>query len=218
MDLQLLLKTMNTLGKMRKHERWTRDQLEVYQAKKLLRLREFAYAHSPFYQRFHKGLFDRPLAELPVLTKATVMENFDQLVTDRDIKLKDVRAHMANDREGNRFLNRYWVTATSGSTGTPGVFLFNRDEWSVVIANSARMHEWAGAPTTRRMRMASVASVNSGSPWHLSAQAAATVRSGLMNAWAPTLPLDAAQPLSKIVQQLNAWRPYFLAFWLATPR
>lgn len=26
MDLQLLLKTMNTLGEMRKHERWTRPQ------------------------------------------------------------------------------------------------------------------------------------------------------------------------------------------------
>ena len=128
MDLQLLLKTMNTLGEMRKHERWTRSQLEGYQARQLLRLREFAYTRSPFYRRFHKRLLDRPLNELPVLTKTTVMENFDELVTDRDIHLKDVRAHMANDHEGKPFLNRYWVTATSGSTGHPGVFLFNREE------------------------------------------------------------------------------------------
>ena len=44
-----------------------------------------------------------------MLTKAMVMEHFDELVTDRAIRLENVRAHTANDREGNRFLNRYWV-------------------------------------------------------------------------------------------------------------
>lgn len=220
MDLQLLLKIMNILGEMRKHERWTRSQLEAYQAQELLRLRKFAYAHSPFYQHFHKGLFDRPLAELPVLTKATVMENFDQLVTDRDIKLKDVRVHMANDREGKRFLNRYWVTATSGSTGNPGVFLFNRDEWAIVVATLGRAHEWAGVPMTpsHRMKMASVASMNIGSPWHMGAQVANSFQSKWMRAWMPTLSFDAAQPLAEIVRQLNDWQPHMLAGYASMMR
>lgn len=220
MDLQLLLKIMNKLGEMRKHERWTRQQLENYQAKELVRLREFAYTRSPFYQRFHKRLFDRPLHELPVLTKATVMENFDQLVTDRDIHLKDVREHMANDREGKRFLNRYWVTATSGSTGTPGVFLFNRDEWAIVVATLGRAHEWAGVPMTpsHRMKMASVASLNIGSPWHMGAQVANTFQSKWMRAWMPTLSFDAAQPLAEIVRQLNDWQPHMIAGYASMMR
>lgn len=220
MDLQLLLKVMNILGEMRKHERWTRDQLEAYQAKKLSRLREFAYAHSPFYQRFHKGLFDSPLAELPVLTKATAMENFDKLATDPAIRLKDVRTHMANDREGKRFLSRYWVTATSGSTGTPGVFLFNRDEWATVVATLGRAHEWAGVPMTpsHRMKMASVASMNIGSPWHMGAQVANTFQSKWMRAWMPTLSFDAAQPLAEIVRQLNDWQPHMLAGYASMMR
>ena len=53
-------------------------------------LREHAYARSPFYRRFHKGLEDRPLNELPVLTKATLMEHFDELVTDPTVRLADV--------------------------------------------------------------------------------------------------------------------------------
>ena len=220
MELQLLIKTMNKLSEMRKHERWTRSQLEAYQAKELLRLREFAYARSSFYQRFHKGLFDRPLAELPVLTKTTVMENFDQLVTDREIRLKDVRAHMANDWEGKRFLNRYWVTATSGSTGSPGVFLFNRDEWSTVVATLGRAHEWAGVPMTpsHRMKMASVASMNIGSPWHMGAQVANSFQSKWMRAWMPTLSFDAAQPLAEIVRQLNDWQPHMLAGYASMMR
>ncbi len=220
MYTQLLLKVMNTLGEMRKHERWARAQLGAYQAQELLRLREFAYARSPFYQRFHKGLFERPLCELPVLTKATVMENFDELVTDRAIRLKDVRAHMANDREGKRFLNRYWVTATSGSTGKPGVFLFNRDEWVVVMATLGRAHEWAGVPMTpsHRMKMASVASLNIGSPWHMGAQVANTFQSKWMRAWMPTLSFDAAQPLTEIVRQLNDWQPHMLAGYASMMR
>jgi hypothetical protein len=39
-------------------------------------VRAYAYAQSPFYQKFHQGLMDRPLSELPVLTKAMLMEHF----------------------------------------------------------------------------------------------------------------------------------------------
>ena len=212
MDLQLILKLMNNLEQMRQHERWTRPQLQAYQAESLSRLREFAYAHSPFYQQFHNGLFDRPLHELPVLTKATVMEHFDELVTDQTVRLEDVRAHMATDREGKRFLDRYWVTATSGSTGKPGVFLFNRDEWVAFLASFGRAHEWAGVPMmpTHRMKMASVAALTSGSPWHASAQMAASAKSWWMRAWMPMLSFDAAQPLEQIARQLNAWQPHLL--------
>ena len=88
MDIQLMLKLLRTLEQLRQHERWTRAQLDTYQAESLRRLREYAYARSPFYQKFHKGLFDRPLNELPVLTKAMMMEHFDELVTDRSCAWK----------------------------------------------------------------------------------------------------------------------------------
>ena len=212
MDIQIMLDLMRTLEQLRRHERWTRPQLLAYQAKSLVRLREYAYARSPFYQRLHQGLFDRPLAELPVVTKATVMENFDELVTDRAVHLDDVRAHMARDRGGGRFMNRYWVTATSGSTGRPGVFLFNQAEWTGVLATFGRAHEWAGVPMipTHRMKMASVASLTPGFPWHVSAQMAATAKSWWMRTWMPTLSFDAAQPLAEMVGQLNRWQPHVL--------
>jgi phenylacetate-CoA ligase len=215
MDLQIMLKLMTRLGQFRKHERWTREQLEAYQAQRLRSLREYAYARSPFYQQFHQGLADRPLKDLPVLTKAMVMEHFDELVTDRSVRLQDVRTHMATDREGNRFLNRYWVTATSGSTGKPGIFLFNRDEWAVVLATGGRVDEWiAGLLTpTHRIKTATVASVvshTSGSLWHMSAQVNKTLEGWLAKVWMPLLSLDAAQLLPEIVAPLNAWQPEYL--------
>lgn len=43
MDLQMMVKVMGTLTELHKHERWSRPQLEVYQAESLRRLREYAY-------------------------------------------------------------------------------------------------------------------------------------------------------------------------------
>jgi phenylacetate-coenzyme A ligase PaaK-like adenylate-forming protein len=56
-------------------------QLIRYQEEKLQQVRSYAYSNSPFYQSFHQGLFDAPLAQLPVLTKTMLMQHFDQ-VTD----------------------------------------------------------------------------------------------------------------------------------------
>jgi hypothetical protein len=50
-------------------------------------------------------LYDAPLRELPVLTKAMVMEHFDDLVTDRTIRLEDVKAQMKDDEHSK---DRCW--------------------------------------------------------------------------------------------------------------
>ncbi len=188
-DLQLMLKLINNLKQLRQHEHWTRPQLEAYQVEALRRLREYTYARSPFYQRFHKGLFDRPLSELPVLTKAMMMEHYDELVTDRSLHLQDVRAFAAEHGEaGQPYRNHYWVNATSGSSGHPGFFLFDQAEWTYVLASFARAQEWSGVRINlaHRQRMATVASI---SPWHMSAQVAATVKSW----WRPSLRVPASQ-------------------------
>jgi len=201
-NIQIMLKLIHTLEQLRKHENWTHQQLESYQTEALRKLRQYAYEKSPFYQKFHKGLTERPLHELPVLTKAMMMEHFDELVTDRRLHLEDVRAYASQGEAGQRYKNRYWVNATSGSTGHPGFFLFDDAEWTSVLASFARSQEWSGIRInlTKRQRMATVASI---SPWHMSSQVAATVKSW----WRPSLRVPASQPLSKTVEELNTWQP-----------
>jgi putative adenylate-forming enzyme len=202
MNIRIMLNLLHTLEQQRQHERWTRQQLQSYQEESLHRFRKNAYERSPFYRRFHKGMTERPLQELPVLTKAMMMEHFDELVTDRSLHLEDIRAFAAQREVGERFRNQYYVTATSGSSGHPGFFLFNEAEWVSVLASFARGQEWSGVRInlTRRQRMATVASI---SPWHMSSQVAATVKSW----WRPSLRLPASQPLSKTVAELNEWKP-----------
>ncbi len=202
MKLSLMPKLLRTMEQLRSHEHWTRTDIEAHQAEALRRLRDYAYAQSPFYQDFHRGLTDRPLNELPIVTKAMMMEHFDEFVTDRAIHLDDVRSYATKDKAGERFLHRYWVTATSGSSGHPGFFLFNEDEWAFIMASFARGQEWSGVKVslTQRTRMATVASV---SPWHMSSQVAATAQSW----WRPSLRLPASQSLTETVPQLNDFQP-----------
>jgi putative adenylate-forming enzyme len=213
MKIRMMLKVLRAIRQLRQHEGWTQSQLEAYQTQALRQLRDYSYTHSPFYQRFHRGLFDRPLQELPVLTKAMLMEHFDEVVTDQSIRLEAVREFAAARVEGRLFLDRYRVTATSGSSGQPGFFLFNEPEWLTIVASFARGQEWSDAEISllRRRKMATVASI---SPWHMSSQVAATAKTW----WTPSIRLPASDPLESIVERLNAWQPNVLIAYASMAR
>ncbi|HXQ45211.1 MAG TPA: hypothetical protein VN806_01265, partial [Caulobacteraceae bacterium] len=204
-DPGLILATLLKRRGLAAHERWTRATLEAFQAEALKALRAHAYARSPFYREFHRGLEDAPLEALPTLTKAQMMDRFDDVVTDRDIRLADVKTFMAERDPGDRYLGRYWVTSTSGTSGHPGLFLVDRDEWSLELATAVRAFDWAGLRVglTHRARVAQITSTN---PSHLSTQGGRS----MANWWMPTLILDASEPLPSVVERLNAWRPEML--------
>jgi putative adenylate-forming enzyme len=187
---------------------WSRARLERHQALRLQALRRFVSVRSPFYQRFHQGLEQRPLSALPVLSKETLMENFDGLVTDRSVRLADAERHLREPGASRRFLDRYVVLSTSGTTGRRGVFLFDDAEWIAAIAAITRPLAWSGAAGGLRKPPKS-ALIASSTPWHYSAQIGKSLATRLL----PTLRLDAAAPLPELVRELNAWRPEALAVY-----
>jgi putative adenylate-forming enzyme len=202
MEAGTLLRLLLSRRRLARHELWNREQLELHQARMLRELRDFAATRSRLYARFHRGLENRPLHELPVLTKAMVMEHFDELVTDPAVRLADVRAHLAGARSGTRYLDRYWIAATAGSTGRPGIFLHDDEEWTTVLASYARANGWAGiaAGLTHRLRLAIV---SSRTPWHQSALVGQTLESRLVQ----RLQSDATEPIDRIVSELSSFQP-----------
>jgi hypothetical protein len=95
MDIRMMLSVFHELDQMRKRERWTRQQLEAYQTSPCTGCANTP-ARSSFYQRFHKDSRTVRSKNCPSLP-ATVMKHFDELQTDRTVRLEDLRAHMAND-------------------------------------------------------------------------------------------------------------------------
>jgi putative adenylate-forming enzyme len=205
------LTPFRVLWRQRQLERscsWTRAELEQRQQSRLTELRRFALDRSPFYRRFHRGLEQRPFGELPILTKALMMEHFDELVTDRAVRLSDADAFLRGEPGDRLFLDRYVVLSTSGSTGRRGVFLFDPDEWLTALAMITRPMAWAGL-TSRSFRPPRSAMVASTTPWHYSTRISRSLSSRIL----PALRLDAAEPIDTIVGRLNDWQPEVLAVY-----
>lgn len=202
MDTLLISRVLLQRRTFRRRERWTQSQVRDHQQRQLATLRAFASTRSPFYQRFHHGLERAPLQELPVLTKATLMDNFDELSTDPAVRLAALAQYLKELHSNDRFAGRYWVSATSGSSGRKSIIPSNPHEWAMTIASYARANEWAGIKSglTRRVSMAVVSSTTA---WHQSSRVAATVRSPFF----ATERLDAATPLPEIVARLNTLQP-----------
>jgi phenylacetate-CoA ligase len=87
------------------------------------------------------------------------------------------------------YLDRYRVLLTSGSSGRPGLFVYDPAGWRSIITQMLRSSNWAGlAPSLPRQRMAFLGGVG---PSHVTRQGAATLSIGLHRVLAlpVTLPL-----------------------------
>lgn len=107
------------------------------QQRRLQALIEFARTHSYFYQRLYADLpaqIDR-LTDLPPATKVNLMAHFNEWVTDPEVTYESVSAFIADPALiGAPFLGRYGVWRTSGTTGSPGIFLHDGDALAAYIA------------------------------------------------------------------------------------
>lgn len=202
MKLATLIKLLYNRRKLNVRLRWSRQQLEVFQTAELRKLRDFAYKNSSYYQETHKGLYDRPLQYLPVITKTDLMNNYDRILTDKSVNLKQVEAFLANYDETKLLANKFYVVATSGSTGRRGMFIYNQTEWDTILASYARGNDWAHV-RAGLLHPLKVAVVSSTTPWHQSALVGRTLKSYLV----PTLRIDANDPLPSIVARLNEFKP-----------
>jgi phenylacetate-CoA ligase len=184
---------------------WTRERILRHQSDSLLKLRAHALARSPFYRDFHRGLENAPLHALPVLTKSLLMENFDALATAPGVTLAAVEGHLRLPSPPRRFLGRYVLSATSGTTGRKGLFAHDPEEWAWIVASYVRANDWSGmrAGVTRPIRLAVVSTRTT---WHQSC----LVGASLEGPFVPTLRLDATEPMEALVRGLGAFRPQSL--------
>lgn len=66
-------------------DRWTRQQVVKFQRRRLRELVAYGIAKSPYYRETlgpHVGRDELSLDRLPTLPKATLVEQFDRIVTD----------------------------------------------------------------------------------------------------------------------------------------
>ncbi len=114
---------------------WSAEQLRAERQIRLRELLRFAWERSPWHRRRLAHLDPNALSEgsldqLPTMTKDDLMENFDEIVTDRRITLDLVESHLASLTSDAYLLGRYRAVASGGSCGRRGVFVWDWDAWA----------------------------------------------------------------------------------------
>jgi phenylacetate-coenzyme A ligase PaaK-like adenylate-forming protein len=116
-----------------------RDKSEVMDLReqRLRTLLRHAAANSPYYRERFAGIdLERcALSDLPTLTKAEMMEHFDELVTDRRLKKADLSRYTEDiGNLGKLYLGEYGVSHTSGSQGQPALIVQDQHALSLIFA------------------------------------------------------------------------------------
>jgi phenylacetate-CoA ligase len=190
---------------LERHDAWHYGQIQDLQRERLNRLLRHAVASSPFYRDLYGETVPNDgvrLEDLPVVTKAMVMENFARVVTDPRLRLAQLRRHVEGLTTDALYLGRYRVFATSGHTGVPGIFVFDRREWTTALASALRSMSLTGnrPRLPRRVRMAAVAAP---SPIHVTHRISESLDVGVYR----KLDASVTTQIAEIARALDAFQP-----------
>ncbi len=191
---------------MKAREGWGREQLIEYQDKQLARLVRHACAKSPFYRELYKGIdLSGPirLQDLPIVTKKSIMENFDRVVTDPKVNLASVYTHIDHIKADELYAGEYRVLTTAGTSGFRGVFLYDDLTWSTLLAAVMRVGSFMGISPLRPLR---ITAIGGSSPVHLSFRRAEAMDFGLHKVQR----LVVTTPVEQLVAAMNGFQPHYI--------
>ena len=198
---------------------WTRSggaaAVAAARAEHLAALLKFARAHSAHYRdRWCDVPADAPLEAFPVVTKSELMADFDRWMTEASLTRAGVEAFLADRAHiGERFLGRYAVWKSSGTSGEPGIFvqdaaaLSTYDAMIAVQLGAARLGaRYASGVFGRGGKAALVAARDD----HY-ASIVSWERQTRASPWLSNKSFSVLDPLPQLVKGLNAYQPAFVA-------
>jgi phenylacetate-CoA ligase len=193
---------------------WDRARLRSHQRNRLRGLLRTAATRSAFHAGRLAGLeIDAvqpdDLSALPVMTKADLMDHWDDVVTDPEVTLAATEEALAGAHDEPAVVaGRALALASGGSSGRRGVFVLDRPARRQFLGSLsrgvvARLRETGTPPGGL-----SIAFVAAGSPVHATRAAVALTRGGCMPFVFTAVPVTL--PLAEIVERLNILRPHAL--------
>lgn len=191
-----------------KFEHGTPEQLAEWQTGQLQHVVRHAVARSRYYRELCRnvdveGKFT--LKDLPITNKRMMMDHFDDWVAVPDLKLAEIERQIERDPLEQYYLGEYRIVVTSGSSGLRGIFVYDRAEWSVVIAAAFRWAAMFGV-SPLELSYKRLASIKADKPTHATSRLGQSMDLGIRN----LLMLDATVPLDELVERLNAYQPQLL--------
>lgn len=139
---------LNLLYKKIKYDRhlnYSEGKIKNLQKEKLKKLVKYAYKNSNFYKElFHNNqikyedIDEIQIKELPTTTKKAIMDNFDEVVTNKNISKERVINFVdKNPKPYSLMDNKFHVIHSSGTSGEIGYYIYNNKNWELLKAVGA---------------------------------------------------------------------------------
>ena len=144
------IKTLFDLRELKRNEKKTPDEISALQNQKLRRLLHHAYETSPYYRDSFESagitadkIDSTPLSEFPAIDKAVLLSQFDRLVTAPELKQEEIRRFDEQEKPDRKpFMGKYHIVHSSGSTGKPGYFVYDKSAWNSMLLGIIRGALW----------------------------------------------------------------------------
>lgn len=138
------------LYRFKKNTLKSREQIKKLQQQKLKKLLHYVYRNSAYYRNAFQKIGIReedldsvPLHSLPVMNKDVLLEHYDEIVTDEAVRQADIKVFSDNtDIKSEKYLGRYHIVHSSGSTGVEKYFLYDDKAWRQMLLGIIRGALW----------------------------------------------------------------------------
>jgi phenylacetate-coenzyme A ligase PaaK-like adenylate-forming protein len=207
----MLSELLISIGKMREFRRaakLTRAELEALKLEKFHRLVRYARDRSPYYRRIiEERRIDvdrcRPL-DFPVLTKALLMQHFDEIVTAPGVTKQAIADFLTRSKDATElFLGKYRVIHTSGSSGEVGYFVYSPQDWARGIAMRPRGRRMQ-RKRKGKFRLAYFAAIDG---HYAGVTLIRSIENGIARFFVELRAFEVNSPLPEVIAGLNEFQP-----------
>ncbi len=187
---------------------WSSAQIEVHRRRALRLLLRVASEYSHWYRDRLRDIdpgtaTEADLLRIPPMTRADLMENWDDIVIYPSLGLELVEEHLKGPSGDSYLYDSFHAVATSGRGEQRGVFVYDWDGWIANFAGSARWRLRNRGRALEKVRPV-VASVHDGGRSHIHPALHKCFSLGSFH------PLSTDEPLERLVEGLRALQPHVL--------
>jgi phenylacetate-coenzyme A ligase PaaK-like adenylate-forming protein len=194
------------------------EEIAARSTRRFAEIVQFARERSPYYAGLYRSLpqADIEPRHVPPVTRGSLMERFDDWVTDPDVTCETASAFVADPgRAGRPYLGRYAAWTSSGTTGEPGLFV--HDGHALAVYDSLEMLRlgrgllapgFLGSLLLAGGRYAMIAATGG----HFAGVSSVERMRLLAPALADRLRVfSILEPLPRLIEALNEYQPSFIA-------
>lgn len=199
---------LTKINLVKKAENLAPADIEQLNNNRFKRLLKHVLANSPFYKKYYgqhgitiTNCEKARLLDLPTIDKNLMMENYDDFICDTALKQQQLEEFIADpSNRGKKYLGRYQVIHTSGSTGRVGIFVYGSNDWNMLKALAVTRITKAKINPFKKDRISFIGATGG-------MYAGISMASDAPKLIYDFLPLSINSPLDEITAKVNAFQP-----------